>query len=257
MDCAAETQILAYFADPRNGGNNAKAVQADGLRASGVQYKGDLGSLGIKWLAQATAGGSPLPGTTNAVSTLLGGLQVGDGAIITQNPDTVGCAQIGNNCTNILPEQAIYNVLTSYFDGTLVGTNYEPGITSSNIPLNYLQIYYEDVLYANTDNTETNVVDGSGNTNLVTAQMLFTTASLQIPDIAELGLHAQAVGGTVQISWLASAAATQLQINHNLSNANGWNPDTHTRILTSGFYQISLKGNADASFFRLVTPLAE
>ena len=36
MDCAAETTILAYFADPQRGGNNAKATQEDGLAANGI-----------------------------------------------------------------------------------------------------------------------------------------------------------------------------------------------------------------------------
>ena len=258
MDCAAETTILAYFVDPQHGGHNAKAVQEDGLRASAVHLHplgdGDLDSHGIKWLAQATASGSsPLPGTSNVVSRVLGGLQLGDGGSITQNPDTAGCPQIGNNCTNILPEQAIYNVMRAYFNGTLIGSNY--GLTSSNLPLNYLQIYYEDVLYANTNLMGTNVVDGFGNTNFMTAQMLFTTASTQIAEIAELGLNIQPVGQTVQISWLASVAATQLQVNHNLANTNGWNPDAHTPSLTNSFYQISFHPNANASFFRLVTPL--
>lgn len=257
MDCAAETTILAYFADPRHGGRNAKAVQADGLRASGVHYKGDLGSHGIKWLAQATAGGpTPLAGTSNVVSRLIGGLQVGDGAVITQNPDTVGCPRLGGGCSNIFAEQAIYNVMASYFDGTLVGTNYGSDSTGGSAPLNYLQIYYDDVIYANTNGTGSLVVDGFGNTNLMTAQMLLTKASQEIAEIADLDLNVQAVGREVLIRWLASAAATQLQVNHKLSNTNGWAPDTHTPILTNGFYQISLNPLADASFFRLATPLS-
>jgi hypothetical protein len=106
MDCAAETTILAYFADPRHGGNNAKAVQEDGLRASGIHSHplggGDLDSYGIKWLAQSTASGfSPLPGTSNTVSRVFGGLQVGGGGTITLNTDTAGCPVLGGGCTDI------------------------------------------------------------------------------------------------------------------------------------------------------------
>ncbi len=261
MDCAAETTILAYFADPQHGGNNAKSVQENGLRASGIHIHalggGDLDSHGIKWLAQNTTSGySPLPGTTNVVSRLLGGLQVGGGGTITQNTETAGCPQIGG-CTNyISPEQAIYNVLRTYFDGTPVGSNYGPPVISSNLPLNYLQIYVDDVLYANTNSTGSLVEDGFDNTTNVTAQMLLTTASVQIAEIAELGLNAQTVGQNVQISWLASAAASQLQVNHKLSNPHRWKADTHTPMLTNGFYQISIPPAADASFFRLATPLS-
>ena len=177
-------------------------------------------------------------------SGLLGGLQVGGGGgVITQNPDTDRMQpKLGGGCTNISPEQAIYNVLTSYFDGTPVGSNYgTPPIVSSNLPLNYLQIYYEDVLYANTNITGTNVVDGFNNTNLVTAQMLFTNASLQICEIAELDLNVQPAGPNVLIRWHASAAATQLQVNHKLSDdTNGWKQATQTRTLTNSFYQISI-----------------
>ena len=128
-------------------------------------------------------------------------------------------------------------------------------VYSSNLSLNYLQIYYGDVLYADTNSTGTNIVDGFGSNNLVTAQMLFTNASLQIAEIAELGLDIQPVGQDLQISWLASAAATQLQVNHKLSNTNGWKQATQTPTRTDGFYQITLPGTADASFFRLATPL--
>ncbi len=36
MDCAAETTILAYFMDPQHGGNNAKAIQENGLKAGEI-----------------------------------------------------------------------------------------------------------------------------------------------------------------------------------------------------------------------------
>jgi hypothetical protein len=260
MDCAAETTILAYFADPRHGGNNAKAAQSDGTSAVGIHVRplggGDLGDHGIKWLAQNTTGGdAPLPGTSNIVSRVLGGSQVGGHmgmAVIAQNPDTEGCPLANGDCTNISPEQAIYNVLTTFFDGTPIGSNY--GIVSSNFTLNYFQIYWEDVIYANTNTSGSTVTNGSGDATNMTALMLFSNANLQIGEIAELGLNIQAMGQNVQISWLASAAATQLQVNHKLSDANGWKPDTDTPTLTNNFYQITIHPSADASFFRLAPP---
>jgi hypothetical protein len=262
MDCAAETTILAYFMNPQHGGHNAKAVQENGFMAGDInKYPlmggGNLDSYAIKWLAQnTTSGTAPLPGTSNVVSRVLGGLQTG--GVITQNTQTVGCNKPGGCPTNdpVSPEQAIYNVLTLYFDGTPVGSYYGPPlIVSSNLPLNYLQIYNEDVTYAETNSAGSLVVDGFDNTNLMTAQMLFTNASVQIGEIAELDLNVQTVGQTLQIRWLASAAATQLQVNYKLSDTNGWKQDTNTPSLTNGFYQVSITPTTNAAFFRLATPV--
>jgi hypothetical protein len=263
MDCAAETTILAYFADPQHGGNNAKAAQEDGMSATGIHLHplggGDLGEYGIKWLSQnTTSGNAPLPGTSNIVSRVLGGLQVGGHmgmAVITQNPDTEGCPLVFGNCSNISPEQAICNVLTTYFEGTPEGSNY--GIISSNFPLNYFQIYWEDVIYANTNTSGSTVTNGTVYTNMMTAQMLFSNASFQISEIAELDLQlsVQMVGQTVQLSWLATTPASyQLQVNHKLSNPNGWNPASQTPTFVGDYYQVSITPTADASFFRLAPP---
>jgi hypothetical protein len=193
MDAAAEATILAYFADPQNGGNNAKASQEDGLKAGEINLHplggGDLGSYGIKWLAQSTSTGSaPLPGTSNVVSRVLGGLQLNSS--VTANPRSEGCNQPGGCPTNnpISPEQAIYNVLRVYFDGTTPGGSY--GSISSNLPLNYLQIFSADVLYANTNTNAVPVVDEFGHTNNVTAQMEFDEARSQIRGIAERPIFA-------------------------------------------------------------------
>jgi len=265
MDCAAETTILAYFLNPQHGGNNAKAIQEDGFSASGVNETfrdGDLGSHAIKWLAENTATGkAPLPGSTNVVSRALGGLQMGGHggtAIITQNPDIEGCSLPGGGCTNISPEQAIYNVFAAYFDGTPVGSNYGiPPILSSNLPLNYLQIYSEDIIYANANTNEVPVVDGFGKTNNLTAQRLFTNAWFQFSEIAEfeLELDVQMTGQVVQLIWLATTpAAYQLQVNHKLSDANGWKPASQTPTINGDYFQVSINPVDAAFFFRLASP---
>jgi hypothetical protein len=53
MDCAAETTILAYFAEAAVGGANAKATQTSGMEAS--RAAGNLGVAGVKLLSQSTA----------------------------------------------------------------------------------------------------------------------------------------------------------------------------------------------------------
>jgi hypothetical protein len=52
----------------------------------------------------------------------------------------------------IQPEQAEYNVLSIYFNGTPAALSF--GSTQGAAPLNYLQIYSSDIQYAaaNTDN---------------------------------------------------------------------------------------------------------
>ena len=145
-----------------------------------------------------------------------------------------------------------------YFDGTRVGSNYGiPPIVSSNLPLNYVQIYAADILYANTNSTGSLVLDGFGNTSNLTAQTEFNKASFQISEIAELdlGLNVQTVGQTVQLTWLATTPAVyQLQVNHKLADANGWQPASQTPTIIGDYRQISVSPNANASFFRLASP---
>jgi hypothetical protein len=265
MDCAAETTILAYFADPRHGGNNAKAVQSDGMSAQGIHSHplggGDLGEHNIKWLAQNTASGNtPLPGTTNILSRVLGGLQVGGDmgmATITEHPDTEGCPmRNGNDCSNISPQQAICNVLTTFFYGTSVGSNYgTPPVTSSNLPLNYLQIYYGDVIYADTNNTAPLVTNGDIVTNM-TADMIFSNASWQISQIAEVPLYMTTASNALQVLWPETASFYQLQVNDNLGKPGAWktNGNTSTPIITNGFYQVTIDSIAATRFYRLALP---
>jgi hypothetical protein len=137
LDCAAETAILAYFAGPPIGGPNAKATQESGLNASGGTV---LSDLSVKWLAQATRapGLSVLSGSTAVVSRMLGGLQFA-----------------GSFSTSASPEQTLYSVLQNYFDGTSMGSFFGDSSTPKNgsqpvvnAPINYLQVWDDDIIYA-------------------------------------------------------------------------------------------------------------
>jgi hypothetical protein len=264
MDCAAETTVLAYFADARHGGNNAKATQSDGMSAAGIHAHalggGDLGDPGIKWLAQSTAGGNePLPGTSNIVSRVLGGTQVGGDmgmAVITQNPDTEGCPLLFGECSNISPEQAVCNVLASFFDGTPLGSNYgNPPLTSSNFPLNYFQVYFEDVVYANSNSIGSMVTNAGSEMNM-TVDMLFSNASVQISQIAEVPLYMTTASNALQVLWPETAALYQLQVNDDLGKPNAWktNANTSATTITNGFYQVTINPSAAAKFYRLAFP---
>jgi len=87
--------------------------------------------------------------------------------------------------------------------------------------------------------------------------MLFTNASFLISEIAEfdLELSVQMVGQTVQLTWLATTpAAYQLQVNHKLSDPNGWKPASQTQSFIGDYYQVTITPTAAASFFRLAPP---
>jgi hypothetical protein len=154
MDCAAETAILAYFAEPSVGGPNAKATQEDALSASDNVVKTllTLSNASVKWLSQTTAGGlvtvpGPITelGAAPVVSRMLGGLQFSGFAFNKADPTTSaersGCSYLackappsttmaycappsGTVCTllspgNVAPvEQALLNALQQYFAGT-------------------------------------------------------------------------------------------------------------------------------------------
>jgi len=177
MDCVAESTIVAYLADVSHGGNNLKSVQEDGMGASGVYHSplggGNLGSWGIRWwalISQSDSAVLPNSGGTQ-ISRMMGGFQSG-GLLTPNQTDTQdqGCSLPLSQCPPLNDEQALYNFLASVFDGTSVGgvrgpgnygqycwigkndqrdcVDYGPnGTVSGGVPLNYLQLYWEDVAY--------------------------------------------------------------------------------------------------------------
>ena len=97
----------------------------------------------------------------------------------------------------IPPEQAEYNVLNVFFDGTSAASTF--GGTQGTAPLNYLQIYSEDIQYATGNiNAPAQVVEASGATVMTTAQDLLNLASQKLFTIAEPALvPAITTGGIV------------------------------------------------------------
>ncbi len=172
--CAAVTQVLYYFVNPTVGGKNSKETQEAELSAS--ESFVDLGIWGVQWLAADTYGGkTPLLDTSDDMSQMLAGLQFGSPFAKASTTQTEGCAQLPpGTCSGLTPEQALYNVLAHYFDGTfygdtytyiyasnpplsgsdvvdLVGTNldgYAPNFDYANTPMNVLQVWDGDILYA-------------------------------------------------------------------------------------------------------------
>jgi hypothetical protein len=213
MDCAAETSVVAYLADPLHGGWNLKSIQENGMAAGGITHQplggGNLGSYGIRWLAAISANGiTRLPGSNTWVSRVLGGSQSGG----TLNPTTDDLQSQGCNkpgmlvCHHLSEPQAYYNFMASYFDGTPVagyygpgytgeqfGFDYGAGIVAGNVPLNYLQLYDIDVMYATEyacpplagSCSQSKVESGDGTYLLTSAQAVIEKAAAQIQQIAE------------------------------------------------------------------------
>ena len=173
MDCAAETTILSHFMDPSVGGTNAKATQTSGMEASRGNGL-NLGVGSVKFLSQRTAELKP------PSAQILGGAQFNTS--FSMDAAMEGCTTKGG-CTNgISPEQAEYNVLQVFFDGTPAALGGTPGMA----PLNYLQIYSPDIQYANAHASATaQVIQGDGTSEMVTAQDLLNLASQKILEISE------------------------------------------------------------------------
>jgi len=84
----------------------------------------------------------------------------------------------------ISPEQAVYNVLKVFFDGTTAATSF--GGTPGTAPFNYLQVYAVDFQYAEAHaNAPQPVVETGGASVSLSAQDLLNQASQKLMAISE------------------------------------------------------------------------
>jgi hypothetical protein len=208
MDCAAEESVIAYFADPLIGGLNLKSIQENGFGAGGILISplggGDVAAWGVRWLAQNSENGiTVLPGSFTFVSKVFGGFQ-STGGITDSAADAQaeGCTLPGTQtCPGLSYEQAQYNYMQNFFEGTKLGAVYGPGnvynpavnIVAGTIPLNYLQLYDVDINYASANAcdikggscTLSPVTDGAGHTSQLSFQAILETAAARILQIAD------------------------------------------------------------------------
>jgi hypothetical protein len=208
MDCAAEESVIAYFADPLIGGLNLKSIQENGFGAGGILISplggGDVAAWGVRWLAQNSENGiTVLPGSFTFVSKVFGGFQ-STGGITDSAADAQaeGCTLPGTQtCPGLSYEQALYNYMQNFFEGTKLGAVYGPGnvynpavnIVAGTIPLNYLQLYDVDINYASANAcdikggscTLSPVTDGAGHTSQLSFQAILETAAARILQIAD------------------------------------------------------------------------
>ena len=226
MDCAAETTILSHFAQPTAGGANAKSVQEDGLEASRLSgYNLGIAGIKLvsQMTAQLPAPSAQILGAAQ-FSTSFANFTLQEGCSSKFPPDSsdtpAGCsippsckiqacipvqcipqaclapgvtpANIASYKTLnkvpandlISPEQAAYNVLTKFLDGTAVGMAF--GATQGAAPMNYLQIYAQDIVYASANaNSPGPVVLTNGASVSITAQSLLNLASSKLFEISE------------------------------------------------------------------------
>ncbi len=220
MDCAAETTILSHFVQSTIAGADAKATQGSGMRGSGAEL-GNFGAAAPRRLSQSTAqltspsaqilGGmqfdtsaalhpvdegctsrlppGPKGGPTGSQDTST--LPVADIPPACLAPgitpsDLAGYKQLGDVPAQdlISPEQALYNVLRVFFDGTAAAGSF--GGTPGSAPVNYVQIYNQDIKYATAHgNAPAQVVKTNGSGETMTAQDLLDLASRQLLEIGE------------------------------------------------------------------------
>jgi hypothetical protein len=208
MECAAEASVIAYFADPLVGGLNLKSYQEDGFGAGAILIHplggGDLATWAVRWLAQTSMNGiTVLPGSFTFISKVFGGFQsVGGITSSAANTQAEGCTLPGAEmCSGLSKEQALYNCMQNFFEGTKLGALYGPGnvynptvsVVAGTIPLNYLQLYDVDITYANANAcdiaggscTQILVTDGAGRQSLQSFQSILETAATQIRQIAD------------------------------------------------------------------------
>ena len=102
------------------------------------------------------------------------------------NPNSLAGMTLGSLPAGIVlpPEEAEYNVLYVYFHGTPVASLFS-GVNGT-APLNYLQIYSDDILYATAhQHSPATIVLPNGNSAVFTAQDLLNLASQSLMSIAE------------------------------------------------------------------------
>lgn len=180
MDCDAETTILSYFVGSSVGGSNAKAVQTSGVEVSRAGVL-ELGLPGVKLVSEETAAFSNP--TNSLADQILGGAQFNES--VKGNPEKEGSSP--------KVEQALYNVLQVIFTDTAAGFQYCEPTSMPDMqpaPLNYVQIFSSDVVYADENGTTlvnegTCSVDGYGGKVHMSAQDELDQATLNLLLISE------------------------------------------------------------------------
>jgi hypothetical protein len=156
MECAAVTQVIHYFMSPGTGGKNSKATFEAGMTAR--RDGADLGTNGIKSLSAYFASGTTrLPPYEEPSQQVYGGLQFAHSFSDPSTEQFEGCPTYPKpECTTLTPSIGAENVFSrSFFNGTAAGPYFDAptsvvqhNFNYSNAPMNFVQIYNGDILYA-------------------------------------------------------------------------------------------------------------
>lgn len=139
MSCEAKTEILSYFV--RAQGPNGKSTQVGGMTASSAKTPGAIGIAGVKVLTALWPPPSP---------AFVGGAEFDKPVSTPADPQQQGCPQYpGKNCNGLTVEEAAYNTLNVFFYDTPVAAYY--GGTVGTSPIQYVEIDYQDIIYAQTN----------------------------------------------------------------------------------------------------------
>ena len=235
--CATVTTILAYFMESTAGGANAKATQTSSFIASkpdidlGIQ---SVKALSQRTAQLPAPSAQILAGIQ--VDKSFADFVVNVGCTAAFPPDAtdtpIGCT-LPATCTDasctpvacipqaclapgvtaasltsytifpnvptadlLSPEQSLYNLLNIYFTGSPAASSF--GGTSGAAPLNYLQLYSQDIQYANANvNAPAQVTEAGGVTVSTTAQTMLNLASQELLTIAEPAFPAINLNGIV------------------------------------------------------------
>ncbi len=223
--CATVTTILSYFVEPTVGGANAKATQTSSFIASKASISLGIQSVKLlsQRTAQLPAPSAQILAGIQ-VDKSFADFVVDVGCTAAFPPDSSdtpkGCI-LPPTCTDdtcvpvacipqaclapgvttaalasymtypnvpttdfLSPEQSLYNLLNIYFDGSAAASLF--GGTQGNVPLNYLQLYSQDIQYAEANvNSPAPVTKANGVTVSMTVQAQLNLASQKLLAIAE------------------------------------------------------------------------
>ena len=151
----AKDQIISFFQSAESG-SNFKGVQTSGMKAC-RNNEGGIGEI-----------------KTLTASGIRGGGQFNSS--VSNNPTSMGCTDTAvcgrddkrfcqtkpqHECCSLTEPQALKNVLGVYFDQTPYGSAY--GASNGDSKMTYLQIYKDDILFANTHRDFNQVMTEAGN----------------------------------------------------------------------------------------------
>jgi hypothetical protein len=138
MSCSAKTDVLSYFLARKTG--NRKATDVGGMTAASQVTPGSTG-IGVGGIKVLTSLKTESP-------RILGGAEFDYSVSETSTRQQEGCWKPNGKCPPLTTEEAAYYVLKVFFDETPFADYY--GGTDGSTPIQWVDIDYIDILYAQT-----------------------------------------------------------------------------------------------------------